>query len=54
MSETAQDAATATSPAAATAWNPETHVPEGPVERKWAKYREEMMIASSDKRKKVF
>ena len=54
MSETAQDAATMTAPAAASAWTPETHVPEGPVERKWAKYREEMKILSSSNRKQVF
>jgi len=46
MNETAQDAGTMTSPATATAWSPETHVPEGPVERKWAKYREEMKLVA--------
>lgn len=52
MSETAQDVATMTAPAAAAAWNPETHVPAGPVDKKWAKYREEMKLVAPANRHK--
>ncbi|MGD8331810.1 MAG: FAD-binding protein, partial [Acidobacteriota bacterium] len=46
MSESAQDTATLSAPASAVDWKPETGIPAGPVQQKWAKYRDEMKLVA--------
>jgi len=46
MSESAQDTATLAAPVPAVDWKPDTGIPAGPVQQKWAKYRDEMKLVA--------
>jgi len=52
MSDAARDTAAVTTAANEVDWTPETGVPAGPVQDKWAKYREDMKLVAPANRHK--